>query len=652
MIRRMLPCLAAGTLGVLLLLPLAGTAWAEPSANIEQIRTQNDQVRVVFSVTEMPADDPVDVDAVGLTIDGTTVDSQTEPIGEVGDFDQVALLVLDTSDSMRGDKILAAKRAAVDFLTAVPDQVKVGLVTFSNDAQVLVPPTTDRETLASEINALQTQPQTALYDAVVLAAKQLEGLDFGTAILLSDGADRGSSATLSQAVKAARRSGAAFDVVSFGESTNQVAALTSIADASNGDVTEAADATELSKAFDRSAEAISNQYVVTGTVPEQFANQGATFAVTAPVAGVVATDQAFYQIADIQGTVTATDTGPVLVADPGLIATLADNLILVALGGIFLALLILVFFAISTTTDRETVGTGGVRRRLSIYTLGGGEPVKEQETTVLGDTQVARSAVEFADKVVTNRDLEGVVGSRLDAAAVPLKPAEWLIIHIGITIGSGLLFLLIFSGRFLAAVLGMVIGFLVPMVYLSVKEGKRTKAFMAALPDTLQLISGSLSAGYSMPQAIDTVVREGKGPISTEFNRALVESRLGVPIEDALDGIAERMHSVDFAWVVMAIRIQREVGGNLAEVLTTVAATLRERDRLRRQVLVLSAEGRLSAWILGGLPLVFAVYLVLVRPDYLAPMVENVLGWIMIGMGVLLLTIGALWLRKVVTVEV
>ncbi len=175
---------------------------------------------------------------------------------------------------------------------------------------------------------------------------------------------------------------------------------------------------------------------------------------------------------------------------------------------------------------------------------------------------------------------------------------------------------------------------------------------MAALPDTLQLLAGSLAAGYSMPQAVDTVVREANPPISTEFNRAMVETRLGVDLEDALQGIADRMGSVDFAWVVMAIRIQREVGGNLAEVLTTVAATLRERERLRRQVQVLSAEGRLSAWILGGLPIVFALYLLLARPDYLLPMVQNVLGWIMLGMGLILLIVGALWLRKVVKVEV
>jgi tight adherence protein B len=155
-----------------------------------------------------------------------------------------------------------------------------------------------------------------------------------------------------------------------------------------------------------------------------------------------------------------------------------------------------------------------------------------------------------------------------------------------------------------------------------------------------------------MPQALDTVVREGQQPMTGEFNRALVEARLGVPIEDALEGVGRRMQSKDFAWVVMAIRIQREVGGNLAEILTTVAATLRERERLRRQVQVLSAEGRLSAWILGALPPVFTLYLILSRPDYLRPLVTQPLGWLLVITGATLLTVGVLWMRKAVKVEV
>jgi tight adherence protein B len=132
----------------------------------------------------------------------------------------------------------------------------------------------------------------------------------------------------------------------------------------------------------------------------------------------------------------------------------------------------------------------------------------------------------------------------------------------------------------------------------------------------------------------------------------LMEARLGVPIEDALDGVADRMASKDFAWVIMAIRIQRQVGGNLAELLTTVAATLRERERLRRQVHALSAEGRLSAWILGALPIGFALYLIVARGSYLQPLWSDPLGWSLLLLGAVLMVGGALWLRKVVRVEV
>ena len=147
------------------------------------------------------------------------------------------------------------------------------------------------------------------------------------------------------------------------------------------------------------------------------------------------------------------------------------------------------------------------------------------------------------------------------------------------------------------------------------------------------------------------VVREGEAPVSTEFQRALVESRLGMPIEEALEGIAARMESQDFSWVVMAIRIQREVGGNLAELLITVSETLRERERLRRQVRVLSAEGRLSGGILSALPVVFTTYLLIANPTFLAPLI-SVPGMVLIGFAVLLLLVGVFWMSRVVKVKV
>ena len=170
------------------------------------------------------------------------------------------------------------------------------------------------------------------------------------------------------------------------------------------------------------------------------------------------------------------------------------------------------------------------------------------------------------------------------------------------------------------------------------------------LADTLQLMSGSLSAGLSLAQSIDTIVREGSEPIPSEFRRVVIETRLGVTLEDSLEGVAERMESRDFGWVVMAIRIQRKVGGNLAELLLTVAATLREREYLRRHVAALSAEGRLSGYVLGGLPPLFfsTCWPSRTTSSRCTPPHRWIL---MLGM-VCAARVGAFWMSKVAKVDV
>jgi tight adherence protein B len=233
-----------------------------------------------------------------------------------------------------------------------------------------------------------------------------------------------------------------------------------------------------------------------------------------------------------------------------------------------------------------------------------------------------------------------------------MKPAEWILVHAGITIGAGLVGLLLSSGGILLTLLMALVGAVVPWVYLGIRKSRRLKAFNAQLADTLQLIAGSLSAGLSLAQSLDTVVREGSDPVAAEFRRALVESRLGVQIEDSLDAIADRMDSEDFRWIVMAIRIQREIGGNLSELLLKVAATMREREYLRRQVKTLSAEGKMSAWILGGMPPAIFVYMLVVNPSYVQPMLVTPMGWAMLAAAVVLTVVGAFWMSRVVKVDV
>lgn len=251
-----------------------------------------------------------------------------------------------------------------------------------------------------------------------------------------------------------------------------------------------------------------------------------------------------------------------------------------------------------------------------------------------------------------NRGLEQRIRRRLDAAGSRLEPAEWLLVQVGVLVGAGLVGLLLGTGSVALFLVCLLLGAVVPWLLLGLRGGRRRKAFGAAVPDTLSLMSGALAAGLSLAQAVETVTREGVEPVAGEFRRALVETRLGMPLESALDGVAERFGSEDLHWAVMAIRIQREVGGNLAELLDTVAATMREREYVRRQVSALSAEGRLSAWVLGCLPVGFLLYLLVANRAYVSPLFHDPRGWILLAIGVLLLGVGAFWMSRLVKVEV
>jgi tight adherence protein B len=297
-----------------------------------------------------------------------------------------------------------------------------------------------------------------------------------------------------------------------------------------------------------------------------------------------------------------------------------------------------------------------VLRRMDVYTVSGRTPTRvssQEQTAKVSQSAITKSAIELVGRMVQRRDFADAIDVRLESAGLPIRTAEWLLLHVACAVGVALVFLLLTGGGNLAAtIFGLFIGLVAPWLFLSVRQSRRESAFLTQLPDTLQLLSGSMKAGYSLPQAMESVLRESKPPISVEFNRAMIETRLGLPAEEALDGIAARTHSRDFSWIVMAIRIQREVGGNLAELLGTVAETLRERERLHRQIRTLSAEGRLSAVILGALPFVFTGYLLIKQPDYLNPLFHTPAGVLLSVIGIVLLLVGIEWMRRAIKVEV
>lgn len=289
--------------------------------------------------------------------------------------------------------------------------------------------------------------------------------------------------------------------------------------------------------------------------------------------------------------------------------------------------------------------------RVALYTTHGGAP-GATGTAVSKEEALAGVKDAAAQMLQRNQGLEVKIAKRLEGAGSSLKPAEWLLVHAGVFIAFGVAGLILGDGNMILGIIFLILGAVLPWMYLGYKSKKRLKAFNSQLPDTLQLMSGSLSAGLSLAQAVDTIVREGSEPVSGEFKRVLIETRLGVSLEDALEGITRRFDSEDFEWVVMAIKIQRQVGGNLAELLNTVAGTMREREYMRRQVAALAAEGKMSAWVLGGLPPAFLLFLLLTNRDYVMPLFTSPMGWAILGGSCLLLGVGVFWMSRMVKVEV
>lgn len=235
----------------------------------------------------------------------------------------------------------------------------------------------------------------------------------------------------------------------------------------------------------------------------------------------------------------------------------------------------------------------------------------------------------------------------LEQAGIRMRQQDFVLWVIGVAVGA-----LLLGAVLVHPLVGVLMALAVPLlakVYLGICTGRRQKAFADQLEDSLQLLASSLRAGYSLLQALDSVSREAEEPTSEEFARIINETRVGREVGHALEDAARRMRSDDFAWVTQAIAINREVGGNLAEVLDGVGHTIRERNQIRRQVAALSAEGKLSAYVLMALPVGISLFLAVTNGSYVVKFTQSVIGYGLIGLSVVLMVVGGLWMRKVVS---
>jgi len=324
------------------------------------------------------------------------------------------------------------------------------------------------------------------------------------------------------------------------------------------------------------------------------------------------------------------------------------NLILpISIGMVFLFLLVVSLMIFSPLID-----FAAHRRRIAQidqFSIPGANP--PTAPTAHSDNPLVQASLAITSLFIRSARTEAAVADRLDRAGLRLRPNEWVLIRIVACIVGMALFILLLDPVF-GVVIGFIAGFGGTAMYRRIRTERRYQAFADKLPDALQLVVGSLRAGFSLGQAIDAMVREAPEPIATEFSRSLATIRLGADIDEAMSRLAQRMRSRDLEWVVVAIRIQREVGGNLAEVVATNVEAMREREALRRHVRALSAEGRLSAYILVGLPPLVIVLMLVIRRPYMLPLFTTAVGLFLLILAGVLVTLGGLWMWRLIKVEV
>ncbi len=282
----------------------------------------------------------------------------------------------------------------------------------------------------------------------------------------------------------------------------------------------------------------------------------------------------------------------------------------------------------------------------------------------VADLIAQSQALSAINKAVENRDFWANISRDIARADLHLKPTEFLTIWAGSTIGVPL-FMVLFSA-FLPALrnpllllIGLFIGFMLPRFWLARRRNGRLGAFNKQLPDTITLIANALRAGSSFLQAIELVVRETRPPISIEFARVIREVNLGLPFEQALENMVRRVRSDDLELMATAIAIQHQVGGNLAEILNSIAYTIRERIRIKGEIRTLTAQQRLSGYVVAGLPIGLASFLFIAAPGFMDPMFDERASLIGLPAGVIILAVGGfmmflgfLAIRRIVDIEV
>jgi len=606
--------------------------------------TGGDVVRVTFAY----GGDEADVADAVVTDNGVERDlvGDVVPLANAGGKRAVVIAV-DTSEAM--DPVMADIRDGVTAVVeGLPADVPIGIATFADRFVPLRALTTDRERVLASIDDLQAQGESVLWNGVQGAAGMLDA-DADpeaqpTLIVITGSGSFASLTTSGNAVGTLRNAGAPVYAIGLEGERLDTGGLEDVVSRAGGRLITTPDSEQLDELGASLAQTIDQQYVLAYDPP------------TGDDAGAVADIQLTVGDATIAASfVRGSETIKPADLFAQTIVSNGDGLLQSDLAK-YIGVVLILFaaglgaFALIMLTQQDDSHLTTVLQPYSEGFLD--ETIRDSDDdSSLAKTALIQRAVEMTEDFAERQGFLAGVEAKLERADMPLRAAEALFFY-GAMVGVVGLLSMVLTRSLVGTALVTGLAIMLPSAAVNFKAKRRLKKFNAQLPDMLSLLSGTLRAGYSLMQGVEAVSREVEDPIGYELRRVVTESRLGRPLEESLDAAAERMGSADFGWAVMAIGIQREVGGNLAELLMTVADTMVARERLRRDVDALTAEGKVSAMVLGFLPIGLGLAMWVINPEYIGVLFSERLGNIMLAGAGLLAGFGFWWMKKLIEIDV
>jgi tight adherence protein B len=583
-------------------------------------------------VLTLPSQASLDPSRVHVRENGKPVSGlSVVPIGAAGGNEAAIVLVIDASRSMRGSAITSAMAAARALAEHREPNQKLAVVTFNSGSSVLLPFSTDEAEIDAALATKPTLVQgTRIYDAVETAVSLISEQDIvsSSIVVLSDGTDTGSREGLDSVAIAARNAHARIFTVGLASEQFTPTNLERLAVLGAGSYSEATSPDELTPIYDALGARLASEYVLRY---RSSAERGDSVHVSVKIDGLA-------------GGATSRYVAPVLTLDPTapfhrsarelfwLSAAAMVAVSLVAAGLLALGLLALL------RPRRQSL-----RRRLAEFV---------SLAPAGGDRQSA---------IITNRVFDGAERSlqrsrwwgrfkeELEIAEIEIAPVQ-----IALWSFVGMIFvmwILYIVGLALLMPLGVGVPLSVRALVRRRLE-RRRKLFADQLPDNLQVLASALRAGHSFVGALSVVVDDAADPARTEFGRVIADEQLGVPLEDALEVVAGRMDNRDLEQVALLAALQRQTGGNSAEVLDRVTETIRERFELRRLVKTLTAQGRMSRWVVSLLPVFLVSAITLLNPEYMEPLYTHPVGRLLLFLAGVMVVVGSIVIKRIVSIKV